>query len=82
MNAKNTNSLSYSSEDTELEQVANTPFGVLRRGKDWSTVMGDYVLKSGMATKEEALEDAEREDWHRIMQVIETTVKLINRKNG
>lgn len=75
-NAEDTNSLSFSSENQEFEPIENTPFGVLRIGKDWFVTLGNNKLSVALKSKEEALKDAERNDWLRICQVMEAVYNI------
>lgn len=66
----------------EIERVEGTPFTIVRNESDWYVQIGNWRVTEALKSKEEALQDAERTDWDRIIQVIEVVVKTINKTDN
>jgi hypothetical protein len=63
----------------ERENVENTPFTIYKHEKEWFVLIGMYRLSESFKTKEEALEDAKRTDWERMMQVMGVMIENYNK---
>lgn len=61
------------------EKLENTPFTLAEldteEGIKWYVLMGKYRLSEAMETKEKAEEDAERQDWERLLQIIQIMIE-------
>lgn len=54
----------------EFEDVENTPFTIERNEDKYYVRLGMYQLTDALESEAEALEDAKRVDWERMMQVM------------
>lgn len=54
----------------KYEHVEGTPFTVISHEKGHTVMIGKYRLSDDYHFEDEALEDAKRMDWDRIMQVM------------
>lgn len=75
---KETNNNDYSIKNEELVErieVENTPFTVAGVKQGWFVLIGNTRLTDGLESKEEALEDAKRVDWERMMQVMSVMIE-------
>lgn len=68
--AETTDNSNSNSELIERIQVENTPFTVIRQEEKWYVTLGMYRLTNDLENKEDAIADAQREDWERLMQVM------------
>jgi hypothetical protein len=62
----------------ERENVKGTPFTLYKHEQNWFVLLGKYRLSKEFETKEEALEDASRNDWERTMQVVGVMIENYN----
>lgn len=60
----------------EFIDVPGSPFKVIRQEKEYYTIFGQYRLSEAYESKEEAIKDAQREDWMRVMHVMEIIAKF------
>lgn len=79
-NVENTNNVDSSSELVEMVKVEDTPFTLIRQEKDWYVTIGKYRISEKIGSKEEAMEDAKRVDWERVMQVCGIMIENYNEK--
>lgn len=80
-NAENTNNVDSSkSELVEMVKVENTPFTLIRQESEWYVTIGKYRISESIGSKEEAMEDAKRVDWERVMQVCGIMIENYNEK--
>lgn len=63
-------SSSESSELVKREEVEGTPFIVVEKDSGVDIVMGRYIIKGGLRSKEEAMKAIESKRWELIMAVI------------
>lgn len=54
----------------QYHQVESTPFTIIKHEKGHTVMIGKYRLSEDYETAKEAMEDAKRMDWDRIMQVM------------
>ena len=59
----------------EMWEVVNTPFTIVRENQTYFVTLGNYRLSGDLQSMEEAKDDASREDWNRIMQVMTLVIK-------
>lgn len=69
-----------SSELTEKIEINETPFTAIRIENKWFLTMGKYRITEPLTSKEEVLQDANRSDWNRILQVIGVMIEEYNKK--
>ena len=74
LNFKTELELKYESEQAKGYEVKETPFTIVEEQGKWFVVMGKYRLSETLGTKEEAIEDAERTDWMRLMQIVQLMI--------
>lgn len=75
LNALNTNKSNLNSELLENIEIEGKPFNAIRMEDKWFLAMGKYRLTEPMNSLEEVLEDAERSDWYRVMQIMNIVIK-------
>lgn len=78
-NAESTNSIN--SQLIERIEVENTPFTIIREEEKWFVTLGRYRISQDMKSKEEAIEDAKRIDWDRVLQIMGITIEHYNNKS-
>lgn len=82
MDNKNLNS---NKEMIKLNEVKNTPFSILEKLEneeyEYYVMLGKYRLSESFKSLEEAMEDAKRTDWERLMQVVGVMVEEFNNKS-
>lgn len=69
-NAKAQDKQNSSEQLMQYHQVKDTPFTIIKHEKGNTVMIGKYRLSEDYETAEEAMKDAKRMDWDRIMQVI------------
>lgn len=75
-NADHTNSKDYlgesiyKSEMTELAEVKDSPFTVVREGKNWYGMLGKYRLTRANSDRKAVEKEISRISWDNIMKVI------------
>jgi len=62
----------------EREEVNGTPFTLVKQNENWYVLLGKYRLSEAYQEKEEALKDANRNDWMRTMQVVGIMIENYN----
>jgi len=62
----------------ERENVEGTPFTLYKSENLWYVLLGKYRMSKEFETKEEAKEDAQRNDWERTMQVVGVMIENYN----
>jgi hypothetical protein len=67
--SEKTSRLNYS-EELEMHSVNDTPFVVARQNEDWFVIMGKHRLTNSIETFEEAVQEAEKITWNKVVQVI------------
>ena len=83
--AENTNNKDYSkeydgcemifaSEQTEAHKVKNTPFTVCRENEEIFLATGKFKLPERYKTIDEAIEDAKKPTWDKIMAMVDVCV--------
>lgn len=72
-NASETLKENYSNDKSKLIEkieIENTPFTIMKHKDEWYILIGKYRLSEGYINKLEALEEAKKMTWEKIMQVI------------
>ena len=70
--AENTDKQNYS-----VEAIENSPFTVVMVEDKWMVTLSNYQISDKFNTKEEAIKDAQRIDWNRLMVVITIAIRKI-----
>ena len=70
--AENTDKQNYS-----VVAIENSPFTAVMVEDKWMVTLGNYQISDKFNTKEEAIKDAQRIDWNRIMVVITIAIRKI-----
>lgn len=70
----------YESEAVTAWTIKNTPFTILKEEEEqYFLTMGKYRLsEDAFETIEEALKDSERQDWMRVMEIIQLLIENNN----
>jgi hypothetical protein len=64
----------------EREEIEGTPFTLYRNEDKYYVLLGMYRLNENeFSSKEDALLDAERKDWFRIMQIVGIMLENYNK---
>lgn len=72
----NKSNLNYKEDTfTTIHEVEDTPFKVVETEKGNFVVLGNHRLTHEIETKEEAIKEAKKMTWERIMQVIHILVE-------
>lgn len=70
------NSFEENNEIIKYSEVEDTPFTIINKeNKEFFVVMGQHKVSEVFNTAEEALEDAKRADWSRVIQVVAILIK-------
>ena len=56
--------------------VENTPFTIAKHENNYYVLMGMHKLSNAFESEEEALADAKRTDWDRLLQVVGIAVEV------
>lgn len=67
--------LQWQNEESESHSVNKTPFSIVYTDNKWFTTLGKYRISEPFTTGIEALEDAQRVDWQRMMQVMQLMIE-------
>lgn len=78
--AESTNNIG--SQLVNMTKVENTPFTIVEAEEGVYTVLGKYRISENLGTLENALEDAKRTDWERMMQVMGVMIENYNEKTN
>lgn len=70
MNANEQDKQNYSEQLMQYHQVKDTPFTIIKHEKGYTVMLGKYRLSEDYESIGEAMKDAKRMDWDRIMQVM------------
>lgn len=62
-NTQDNSNYSKSQDDTSFEFVERTPFAIMKRNGTWSITMGNYIVKEGIESKEQAKKLIRFKDW-------------------
>lgn len=58
----------------EYHKVEGTPFTIARNGKEWFVLMGKYRLTEDVKTRRNAMQNALKMTWDRMMQVMQIMI--------
>lgn len=73
-NAENTNNKGLNSSEL-IQYVEGTPFAVVESEEGFFVIMGKYRMSESFQKSSEAIKDAKRITWMRILQVIGATIE-------
>ena len=62
-NTTDNSNYSKSQDDTSFEFVDKTPFAIRKVNGSWSITMGNYIVKEGIESKEQAKKLIRFKDW-------------------
>lgn len=62
-NTTDNSNYSKSQDDTSFEFVEKTPFAIMKVNGRWNITMGNYIVKEGIESKEQAKKLIRFKDW-------------------
>lgn len=65
----------FINDEEEAYKLKGTPMTIVRHKDDWGVLIGKYRLSEKFEHFGEALDDAKRQDWERVMQIIQLMIE-------